>query len=1047
MNEKTANTLISEFWLYRSHVFVRGASELEGLDPVVRIGALDIPLVRQPDASKLSHLTGRFAAPVPSTDSVKSDLNRLTDWALPNSNTFQVCFADPATPVAARICEPIVVEGNHGRMALRARLAVHRAVADLWLVLRRPDGTEVFRGSVAFDKDYNGGTNLEKYKSVSIELPAFDGELLAEIVADYKGTLEPANQHPPYVFVADPRIGALDMDQLARPLILTLGPAARSVWYSAHLGPKMFGGGDVVCVVHRQGEVPLHLADPVSVTLHRNHGQVLDFKASRAGQFVLYVDGHPAVAVKLGGEDGSVRLPAACLTGASALVELRDQTGTLVVWQDWLVLPRLLTPVELVQREGRSPYPVGIFLQSELRFRALRRHIAANVDGAELRQLERAIATLEAGPDQVIPAPLAFPQPAVPDISVVIPAHNNFNVTYTCLCALLLAWNRHSFEVVLVDDGSTDETQTIEALVSGITVVRHSQAQRFIKACNAGVARARGKYVVLLNNDTEPTVGWLDALVDGFERFDNVGLAGSKLLYPDGRLQEAGGVVWNSGNPWNYGHGQNPWDPRFSYARQVDYLSGASLMTTKAAWDEVGGFSEYLEPMYFEDTDIAFKMHRAGYATWFVPSSVVYHYEGVTSGTDTTVGLKRYQEVNRPKFRRQWVKDYAGFGKEGQAVDLEKDRNILGRVLFIDYQIPAPNQDAGGYAAVREMELVQSLGYKVTFLPVNLADTGTNKTELEKIGVEVITAPFFLSVDAFLKARGREFDICYITRYNVANKVLAPLRKLAPMAKLIMNNADLHFLRLLRAALTGESETMMDLARQTRTDELEAMNQVDLVLSYNEVEHAVIASHTDGAVKVMTCPWVVTCPDDVPPREGRSGLSFLGGFRHPPNVEAMEWFAREVMPKVVPARPDLVLSIYGSGLNDRIRDLRSENINPVGFIENPSVAYDRHMIFVAPLLSGAGIKGKVLSALSHGAPCVLTPVAAEGVGVRDGIECAIAQTAQDWAEAILRLLDDTAQWNKFSTNGRDLARTRYSFATAQNQMRAAFEAVGVFNTY
>ena len=162
----------------------------------------------------------------------------------------------------------------------------------------------------------------------------------------------------------------------------------------------------------------------------------------------------------------------------------------------------------------------------------------------------------------------------------------------------------------------------------------------FVRGCNKGADRARGEYVVFLNNDTEPAFKWLDELVESFALFDRVGLAGSKLLYPDGRLQEAGGIVWKNGNPWNYGRLANPFDPRFSYTRQADYLSGAAVLIPTKLWKAVGGFSDEFAPAYFEDTDLAFKVREAGYKTLLVATSIVYHFEGVTSGTDVSSGAK-----------------------------------------------------------------------------------------------------------------------------------------------------------------------------------------------------------------------------------------------------------------------------------------------------------------------------------------------------------------------------------------------------------------------
>jgi GT2 family glycosyltransferase len=673
----------------------------------------------------------------------------------------------------------------------------------------------------------------------------------------------------------------------------------------------------------------------------------------------------------------------------------------------------------------------------------LRAHLRNPIDGITQDTLLRALETLDADYATLKLKPLSFPEIAKPDVSVVIPAHNKVKVTYYALCALLLAHNTTSFEVILVDDGSTDATAEIEELVTGIRVIHNKKPLRFIKACNRGVSKARGHYVVLLNNDTEVTVGWLDALVDAFHRFDEVGAVGGKLLFPDGTLQDAGGIIWGSGNPWNYGSKQNPWDPRFCYTRQVDYLSGAALMTTKAIWDEVGGLSSYLEPMYFEDTDFSFKVREAGYKTYFVPSSVIYHFEGTTSGTDTFSGFKKYQEVNRPKFKRRWAKAFALHGEEGVKPDLEKDRGITGRVLFIDYTTPREDRDAGSYAAIREIELVQALGYKVTFLPQNLAFLCNYTEDLQRMGVEVITAPFYLSMEAFLEKRANEFDAAYITRYHVAADTVHLIREFSPKTRIILNNADLHFLRELRTALSTNDETRLEAMRDIRDQELAMMRSVDLVLSYNEVEHAVISSHTDGQVKAMTCPWVVEIPEEVAPLEARKGLSFLGSFKHHPNAEGVQWFCREVMPGL--ETQQLEFSIYGSGMDETIKDLASDWIDPVGYIEDVADAYQRHRVFVAPLLSGAGIKGKVLNALAYGIPTVLTPTAAEGIGLRHGHDCLIAKKPEEWVEAITQLCKDDALWNSISLAARNYAASQFSFEAGKAKMKAAFESVDLFS--
>ncbi len=781
--------------------------------------------------------------------------------------------------------------------------------------------------------------------------------------------------------------------------------------------------------------------------LSHDHGHSLLLKAGKAQTYAFYFDGSPGFLAQIDETDTEICLPSAYLTGALYHLTIRDHTGSQTFLETYIQPPRLLTPPDVIQREARKPFSGALFAQATHRYKGMKAHLNAGLSPEDQAQIAHAVAVLEGGYDNVKLAPLHFPVVDSPDVSVIIPCHNKVEVTYCALCALLLGHNSTSFEVILVDDASSDDTSELADLISGITVIRNDEAQRFLRSCNLGVTQARGDYVVLLNNDTEVTAGWLDALIDSFSRFDKVGLAGSQLRYPDGSLQDAGGIIWGTGNPWNYGGGQSPEDPRYSYARQADYLTGAALMTTKAIWDEVGGLSNYLEPMYFEDTDFAFKVREAGYKTYYVPSSVVYHYEGMTSGTDTSSGFKRYQEVNRSKFKQRWRKAFAGFGTEGKDVDLEKDRGIIGRVLFIDYTTPRPDQDAGSYAAIQEMKLVQSLGYKVSFLPENLAHFDAYTDALKRDGIEVITAPYFLSVSEFLDTRGKEFDAVYITRYHVAADVIDQIRRVMPHAKVILNNADLHFLRQMRTALlTNDAEKLAE-AQTVRQQELQAMCQVDLVLSYNEVEHSVIQSHTDGEAKVMKCPWVLDFPKTIPPLEQRQGLSFLGGYRHPPNAEGITWFAKNVMPLVETFDPGISLSIYGSGLTDEIRDLKADNIDPIGFVEVAADAYDQHQIFVAPLLSGAGIKGKVLAALAHGVPCVLSPTAAEGIGLRHKHDCFIASTPEEWLEAIRTLSEDPDTWHRISVTARAYIQERYSRETARAEMRAAFEAIDMFNPF
>ena len=1040
---------VSDAFILNGRVLVRMWPELAETDAHLGAGSISLPLVPVTEPLRPDEIPFRAVFDMTGDREVarglRVNLNVMEDWCVPGLDTLQVYIADFKRPHEIEVGEPLTIPPRTGPLAFRAALASHRARATLRLRILDDEGRERKSVAIPFDAKRIGGRELAGYQQVSIPLPGAGQSRRVTATLVYEGTVEPDEEEDPFVFVVSPEIvSAGTLSGLQSAVVFHGPPSSRATWHEARVPARAVGRKDQIAIVWGNARIPLFTAVDATVEVIEDHGHTVLLRASAPARLVAHIHGAPAMAIQLGPDPRALRVPDVAQTGEPTLLQLRDPSGTQVVFETYFLPPRLLTPLEVLQREQVRHIPGHLFTQSVHRYRALRAHAGDQRSAGILPQLPAAIATLEGGYDRVKLGRLVFPDVREPDVSVVIPAHNKVKVTYYCLCGLLLAWNEASFEVIVVDDGSSDETAEIESFVEGIRVVRNQQPQRFIRACNAGVAEARGRYVVLLNNDTEPTAGWLDALIDAFHRFPRVGLAGSKLLFPDGRLQDAGGIVWGSGNPWNYGSRQNPWEPRFSYARQADYLSGAALMTTRAIWDQVGGLSSYLEPMYFEDTDLSFKVREAGYTTWFVPRSIVFHHEGMTSGTDTSIGFKRFQEVNRPKFKRRWAKDFARFGQDGVNPDLEKDRGILGRVLFIDYTTPRADQDAGSYAALQEIRLVQSLGYKVTFLPENLAHFGNYTEDLERDGVEVIYAPFYLSPAEFLEKRGSEFDAFYVTRYHVAANVIDQIRAVAPKAKVLLNNADLHFLRHLRTGLAMNDQARIAQAAAIREMELAVMRRVDVVLSYTDVEHSVIQSHTDGQVKVMACPWVVEVPAALPPLSGRAGISFLGSFRHHPNVEGIEWFCRQVMPLVEQADPDLVLSIYGSGMNDEVRRLKSDRIDPVGFVESVADAYDRHRVFVAPLLSGAGIKGKVVAALAHGIPCVLSPTAAEGIGIRNRNDCFVASTPEEWAEAIVRLNTDDALWQRIATNAREHVEETFSFRRGRELMRAAFEAVDMY---
>ncbi len=629
-----------------------------------------------------------------------------------------------------------------------------------------------------------------------------------------------------------------------------------------------------------------------------------------------------------------------------------------------------------------------------------------------------------------------------PRVSIIIPVYNQFEYTHQCLKSIQSAHTSCLFEVIVVDDESSDQTAEMLSQFSGITSLRNETNQGFIKTCNHGAEHARGDYLFFLNNDTAVADDFLDSLLSEFERDTTVGLAGSKLVYPDGRLQEAGGIIFNDATGWNYGKFEDPDHPRYNFVREVDYISGAAIMVPRILFEQIGGFDTRFVPAYYEDVDLAFEIRSRGFRVLYQPLSVVTHFEGITSGTDTSSGTKRYQLVNQGKFHDKWQQTLSRHPRSGSDLDVARAHRSSHDVLIIDATTPDATQDAGSVRLINLFRLLLNQNCRVTFFADNRAWVDGSSDILQQMGVEVWYSPFLKSPREFLQENGHRFDTILISRHYIAEQYVQMVRSLAPRAKLVFDTIDLHFLREQRQAELTHDDKLLQQSMDTQRRELAVAQAADLTLVVSPYEKEVL----ERIAPQVNVDVLATIHDVHGCRVGyedRRDIMFVGGYQHSPNVDAVVFFVKEVMPLILARLPEVRFHIIGSKAPPEITRLASDHVVYHGFVENLEPFLDDIRIAVAPLRFGAGIKGKINTSMSYGQPVVSTSLGIEGMYAGDGNEVLIADTPESFANAIVRLYGSEALWNTLSHNGLANVERYFSFDAAQ---AAVNRILGVQNT-
>jgi glycosyltransferase involved in cell wall biosynthesis len=988
-----------------AHELTGGQDEPVGLGGVELIGA----------KAGWRHLEGDRKA--------KLGVNFGDAWRLPDADTWYLRSPAGGRPVTIALSDP-AGGGRHdspiaGGVPYRFEIlaAAHRSRAELKLQLLDGKGRVLESLSRDVSPGAEGGRERPGYDRLSISFRA-PSAARALRIAMAKG--EGTKGQDSFLFLAAPSLmqdEGQDLADSALPARLA-GPAreaelqglgVRRVWLALPAGAV---GAEERAArleavvddrVAASTEVRLRQPKPLEIDRFRfEHGGVRLTghiqRPAEAGSLRLYVDGRAGMAADLSREgplDQTLFVDRDLLDGGPHRIEVRNAQGE-ALYADQVMTPSLVKPLEAGQAYDRAGEA------DERRVLGLRKWMEKVNRGERLPDLNHLQAVLDGTADPAFQPKLAFPAAPEPQATVILRAGSDLDATYAALAGLLFAANDASVRVKVV---APKKPVGLSKLADNIDIASPAKGQDQNAAIDAEAAEAASDYVVLIEEGHEPTAGWIDELLAAFANFSGVGLAAALSIGADGRLADGG----------------NPYEPDHLHLREVDW--GRPFMASRSAWKAAGGLDgDWRHPAYAE-ADLARRVRGAGLKVILVPTAQVW-------------GLKTAAPAEPEPGEKQRFRVMAGAPKPASG---------RFRVLFIDQEFPTIDFDAGGYAAFQEIRMLQAMGAEVSFLPRNLGWLDRHTRALERAGVRCLYSPFVRDFRGYVAEHAGDYDLAYVTRYKVALDLMEDLKSSAQPPKIALVLADLHFLREIREAQAGTAGYTLAKARETQGEELRAIEGCDLTLSYSEIEMAVIESHTFGKARVARLPWVTDAREAPIGSYGASrDLLFLGGFGHPPNIDAVKVFVRDVMPLVAERLPGVKLKVVGSKAPQEVLDLQSATVEVVGYVADLDEVFAEARVFVAPLLAGAGIKGKVIEAMSKGVPSVLSPIAAEATGLVDGLDCRIVRSPDEWAAAIAELYGSKKVWEATAQHALAAARRRFSFEAGVAQMR---EALGLIDVY
>ncbi len=645
-------------------------------------------------------------------------------------------------------------------------------------------------------------------------------------------------------------------------------------------------------------------------------------------------------------------------------------------------------------------------------------------------------------------------------VSIIIPTKDQVQLLKCAIDSILEKTVYPDYEIIVLNNNST--SAEFFALMDGYTE-KHKNIFRcidanfpfnFAKLMNVGVAASNGDFILFANNDIEVIEGmWMTEMVS-FAQRKKTGAVGVKLLYKDDTIQHAG-VVLGLGGAAGHVFVNMHKNERgyFNYIKSLNNyaaVTAACMMCRKEVYNEVGGMDERLDVEY-NDVDLCLKFVDHGYFNVYIPDVEIYHYESATRGHPFQSKESWAQhEKDFGLFRSKWQKwiDNDPFYNPNLSItctdfqlkqdgvpqpepEVIKPAKTRKNVLIVDHNVPTVDKDAGSRTINNFVDSLLAIGCNVSFWVPNMYPTEDYVKLLEQKGVTVLHGEEYVSWskgwEVYLMAHIDDINAILLSRSSISLPILKYLRKHRYPGNIIYYGHDLGFLTVKQEAAIKGDKALIELAEKVKANEDFMYQNVDNSLMISQEEIAYMKEYITKPIHYVPA-YFFEVDAASPGYDERSGVLFVGGFGHPPNVDAMKWFldeAYEILDK-----QNIPLTIAGSHIPESILAYKQKFPSLTILPDVPTATlnelYAKTRVAIVPLRLGAGIKGKVLEAMSKGVPVSGTERAFEGLYKDKDFLYKPHNEVKELTDNIVYIYTNKDAWNKMSVYGKSYVLKYYN---------------------